>query len=172
MKTIFVTGGCGFIGSNFVRLLSTTTDCRIVNFDKLTYAGNLENVADISPARMRFVQGDICDREFVERILAEEKPWALVNFAAESHVDRSILDSSPFLQTNICGVQSLLEAVRRVSVERFLHISTDEVYGDKEGKPQSREDSLLAPVVPIRRAKPPPICFASPIGAPMVCRFW
>ena len=142
MKTILVTGGCGFIGSNFVRLISTATDYHIVNFDKLTYAGNLENVADISPARMRFAQGDICDRELVERILAEEKPWALVNFAAESHVDRSILDSTPFLQTNIGGVQSLLEAVRRVSVERFLHISTDEVYGDKEGKPPSREDSL------------------------------
>ena len=86
MKTIIVTGGCGFIGSNFVRLLATSTDYRIVNFDKLTYAGNMENVADISPARMRFVQGDICDRELVERTLAEEKPWAIVNFAAESHV--------------------------------------------------------------------------------------
>jgi dTDP-glucose 4,6-dehydratase len=153
MKTIFVTGGCGFIGSNFVRLLSTATDYRIVNFDKLTYAGNLENVADISPARMRFVQGDICDRELVERTLAEEKPWAIVNFAAESHVDRSILDSTPFLQTNIGGVQSLLEAVRRVSVERFLHISTDEVYGDKAGKLPSTEDALLAPSSPYSASK-------------------
>lgn len=153
MKTILVTGGCGFIGSNFVRLISTDTDYRIVNFDKLTYAGNLENVADISPARMRFVQGDICDRGLVERILAEEKPWALVNFAAESHVDRSILDPTPFLQTNIGGVQSLLGAVRRVSVERFLHISTDEVYGDKDGKPPSTENSLLAPSSPYSASK-------------------
>jgi dTDP-glucose 4,6-dehydratase len=153
MKTILVTGGCGFIGSNFVRLLSTATDYRIVNFDKLTYAGNLENVVDISPARMRFVQGDICDRGLVERILTEEKPWALVNFAAESHVDRSILDSTPFLQTNIGGVQSLLEAVRRVSVERFLHISTDEVYGDKEGKAPSTENAILAPSSPYSASK-------------------
>ncbi len=153
MKTLFVTGGCGFIGSNFVRLLSTSTDYRIVNFDKLTYAGNLENVADISPQRMRFVQGDICDRELVERTLAEEQPWAVVNFAAESHVDRSILDSSPFLQTNIGGAQSLLEAVRRVGVERFLQISTDEVYGDKEGKLPSNEESLLAPSSPYSASK-------------------
>ena len=153
MKTIFVTGGCGFIGSNFVRLLATSTDYRIVNFDKLTYAGNLENVADISPARMRFVHGDICDRDLVERTLAEEKPWAVVNFAAESHVDRSILDSTPFLHTNIGGVQSLLEAVRRVSVERFLQISTDEVYGDKVGKPPSTEDSPLAPSSPYSASK-------------------
>ena len=153
MKTIFVTGGCGFIGSNFVRLLATSTDYRIVNFDKLTYAGNLENVADISPARMRFVHGDICDRGLVERTLAEEKPWAVVNFAAESHVDRSILDSTPFLHTNIGGVQSLLEAVRRVSVERFLQISTDEVYGDKAGKLPSTEDSPLAPSSPYSASK-------------------
>jgi dTDP-glucose 4,6-dehydratase len=153
MKTILVTGGCGFIGSNFVRLLATSTDYRIVNFDKLTYAGNIENVADISPARMRFVQGDICDRDLVERTLGEEKPSAVVNFAAESHVDRSILDSTPFLQTNVGGVQSLLEAIRRVSVERFLHISTDEVYGDKEGKSPSNEDSLLAPSSPYSASK-------------------
>ncbi len=153
MKTILVTGGCGFIGSNFVRLLATTTDYRIVNFDKLTYAGNLENVADIDPTRMRFIQGDICDRELVERILGEEKPWALVNFAAESHVDRSILDSTPFLHNNIGGVQALLEAVRRVGVERFLHISTDEVYGDKEGKAPSNEESGLAPSSPYSASK-------------------
>lgn len=153
MKTILVTGGCGFIGSNFVRLLADSNDYRIVNFDKLTYAGNLENVADISPERMRFVQGDICDRELVEQLLTEEKPWAVVNFAAESHVDRSILDSTPFLQTNIGGVQSLLEAVRRVAVARFLQISTDEVYGDKEGKAPSNEESSLAPSSPYSASK-------------------
>jgi dTDP-glucose 4,6-dehydratase len=153
MKTILVTGGCGFIGSNFVRLLSANNDWRVVNFDKLTYAGNLENVADISRERIRFVQGDICDRALIERILKEEKPWAVVNFAAESHVDRSILDASPFVQTNIIGVQSLLEAVRKYPVDRFLHISTDEVYGDKEGKEPSTEASSLSPSSPYAATK-------------------
>jgi dTDP-glucose 4,6-dehydratase len=153
MKTVLVTGGCGFIGSNFVRLLSADTDWRVINFDKLTYAGNLENVADVYHERSRFVQGDICDRALVERILQEEKPSAVVNFAAESHVDRSILDASPFLQTNIGGVQSLLEAVRKYPVERFLHISTDEVYGDKEGKEPSTEASPLSPSSPYAATK-------------------
>jgi dTDP-glucose 4,6-dehydratase len=153
MKTVLVTGGCGFIGSNFVRLLSADTDWRVINFDKLTYAGNLENVADLYHERIRFVQGDICDRALVERILKEEKPWAVVNFAAESHVDRSILDALPFLQTNIGGVQSLLEAVRKYPVDRFLHISTDEVYGDKEGKEPSTEESSLSPSSPYAATK-------------------
>jgi dTDP-glucose 4,6-dehydratase len=153
MKTILVTGGCGFIGSNFVRLVSANTDWRVINFDKLTYAGNLENVADLYHERIRFVQGDICDRALVERILKEEKPWAVVNFAAESHVDRSILDASPFVQTNIGGVQSLLEAARKYPVERFLHISTDEVYGDKEGQEPSTEESSLSPSSPYAATK-------------------
>src|SRR6266545_3131431 len=153
MKTILVTGGCGFIGSNFVRLVSANTDWRVINFDKLTYAGNLENVADLYHERIRFVQGDICDRTLVERILKEEKPWAVVNFAAESHVDRSILDASPFVQTNIGGVQSLLEAVRKYPVDRFLHISTDEVYGDKEGQEPSTEASSLSPSSPYAATK-------------------
>jgi dTDP-glucose 4,6-dehydratase len=153
MKTVIVTGGCGFIGSNFVRLLTTDTDWRVVNFDKLTYAGNLDNIADLSPERVRFVQGDICDLALVKRIFKEEKPYAVVNFAAESHVDRSILDASPFLQTNIGGVQSLLEAVRTHPVERFLHISTDEVYGDKEGTEPSTETSQLSPSSPYAATK-------------------
>jgi dTDP-glucose 4,6-dehydratase len=136
-----------------VRLLCAETDWRIVNFDKLTYAGNLENVADLPKERTRFVQGDICDQMLVGKILAEEKPWAVVNFAAESHVDRSILDASPFLQTNIGGVRSLLEAVRAHSVERFLHVSTDEVYGDKEGKEPSTEESPLLPSSPYAATK-------------------
>src|ERR1044072_6671749 len=152
-RTVFVTGGCGFIGGNFVRLLCAETDWRIVNFDKLTYAGNFENVAALPKERTRFVQGDICDQMLVGKILAEEKPWAVVNFAAESHVDRSILDASPFLQTNIGGVQSLLEAVRAHSVERFLHVSTDEVYGDKEGKEPSTEESPLLPSSPYAATK-------------------
>jgi dTDP-glucose 4,6-dehydratase len=153
MKTILVTGGCGFIGSNFVRLLSADPSWRVVNLDALTYAGNLENTANLPADRLRFVHGDICDRGLVEKILKEEQPWAIVNFAAESHVDRSILDSSPFLQTNIGGVQALLEAARNHPVERFLHISTDEVYGDKEGKQASTEDFPLSPSSPYAATK-------------------
>jgi dTDP-glucose 4,6-dehydratase len=153
MRTVLVTGGCGFIGSNFVRLLAAETGWRIVNLDKLTYAGNLENVADAPRDRSRFVHGDICDQKLVEKILAEEKPWAIVNFAAESHVDRSILDATPFLQTNIAGVRSLLEATRNHPVERFLHISTDEVYGDKDGLQASNEQSPLCPSSPYAATK-------------------
>jgi len=153
MKTILVTGGCGFIGSNFIRLVSDETDWRIVNLDRLTYAGNLANIADTPRERVRFVRGDICDAALVRQLITDEKPWAVVNFAAESHVDRSILDASPFLQTNIGGVHNLLEAIRSFSVERFLHISTDEVYGDKEGKSASSEDSPLAPSSPYAATK-------------------
>ena len=153
MKTILVTGGCGFIGSNFVRMVSEETDWRMVNLDKLTYAGNLENVDGVPSDRIRFVHGDICDQTLIERTLNEEKPWAVVNFAAESHVDRSILNASQFLQTNIGGVHALLEAIRKYPVERFLHISTDEVYGDKEGKDASTEDCALAPSSPYAATK-------------------
>jgi dTDP-glucose 4,6-dehydratase len=153
MKNILVTGGCGFIGSNFVRLVVAERDWRVINLDKLTYAGNLANVADVGTGRMRFVRGDICDREFVERLLKEEQPWAVVNFAAESHVDRSILDSTPFLQTNVVGIQALLEAARRSAVERFLHVSTDETYGDKEGLEPSDESARLNPSSPYAASK-------------------
>jgi dTDP-glucose 4,6-dehydratase len=153
MKTLLITGGCGFIGSNFVRLLNSDPQWRIVNLDKLTYAGNLMNIIGIEGERYRFVRGDICERIVVEHILQEEKPWAIVNFAAESHVDRSILDAAPFLQTNITGVQSLLEAVRKHPVDRFLHISTDEVYGDKEGKEPSTEAAALSPSSPYAATK-------------------
>jgi dTDP-glucose 4,6-dehydratase len=153
MKTIFVTGGCGFIGSNFVRLLCAERNWRVINLDKLTYAGNLENLADVSNEHLRFVHGDIRDRACVESILQEERPWAIVNFAAESHVDRSILDASPFIDTNIAGTQVLLEASRTHSIERFLHISTDEVYGDKEGQGSSKEDATLAPSSPYAATK-------------------
>ncbi|MPZ75720.1 MAG: dTDP-glucose 4,6-dehydratase [Deltaproteobacteria bacterium] len=153
MKTILVTGGCGFIGSHFIRLLSQDTSYRVVNLDKLTYAGNPENLADIEGKHYRFLRGDIADRGLVERILREEQPWALVNFAAESHVDRSIIDSSPCIQTNINGVQVLLESVRKNPVKRFLQISTDEVYGDKEGQEASSEKSPLMPSSPYAASK-------------------
>jgi dTDP-glucose 4,6-dehydratase len=148
-----VTGGCGFIGSNFVRLLCSQSPWHVINLDKLTYAGNLENLADVPTERLHFVRGDICDRELVERILRVDKPWAIVNFAAESHVDRSILDPSPFIDTNIAGTQTLLDAVRTHPVERFLQISTDEVYGDKEGQGSSTEEAPLAPSSPYAATK-------------------
>jgi dTDP-glucose 4,6-dehydratase len=153
MKTLLITGGCGFIGSNFVRLLCAETDWHVVNLDSLTYAGNHENLFGIDEARCRFSKGDICDPTLVGGILKDEKPWAIVNFAAESHVDRSILDASPFLKTNIVGVQILLEAIRTCPVERFLHISTDEVYGDQEGKSPSSEESPLLPSSPYAATK-------------------
>jgi dTDP-glucose 4,6-dehydratase len=153
MKSILVTGGCGFIGSNFVRLVCAERDWRVVNLDKLTYAGNLENLAGVSSQRLRFVHGDIRDRSCVESILQEEEPWAIVNFAAESHVDRSILDAAPFIDTNIAGTQNLLEACRNRPVEKFLHISTDEVYGDREGREAAHEGVALMPSSPYAATK-------------------
>jgi dTDP-glucose 4,6-dehydratase len=154
MRTILITGGCGFIGSNFIRLLCSGGNWRVVNLDSLTYAGNLENLSGVAEAvRYRFVKGDIRDRPLIDGLLAEEKPWAIVNFAAESHVDRSILDCSAFVETNIAGVQSLLDAIRHQSVSRFLQVSTDEVYGDKDGKEPSSEDGPLSPSSPYAASK-------------------
>ncbi|MEE8449968.1 MAG: GDP-mannose 4,6-dehydratase, partial [Thermodesulfobacteriota bacterium] len=127
---LLVTGGAGFIGSNFIRyLFSTGDDVEVVNLDALTYAGNLENLDGLEEqAGYRFVKGDIADNGLVFGLMAEGFD-GLINFAAETHVDRSIHDSSPFLTTNVLGVQVLLEAARKYKLERFLHISTDEVYG-------------------------------------------
>jgi dTDP-glucose 4,6-dehydratase len=128
--TILVTGGAGFIGSAFVRMSIGNTDWRVVNLDKLTYAGNLENLTSVAGnPRYRFVHGDICDPALVDSLVAEEKPDAIVHFAAESHVDRSILSPEPVIQTNLRGTFTLLEAARRLGVPRFVHVSTDEVYG-------------------------------------------
>lgn len=154
METILVTGGCGFIGSHFVRRVLRHPEWRVVNLDKLTYAGNVENLADVGEnAGYHFVKGDIADQILVERLFREERPGAVVNFAAESHVDRSILDPSPFLQTNVIGVQILLEAALRHGIKRFLQISTDEVYGDAEGKGPFYEDSPLSPGSPYAASK-------------------
>jgi dTDP-glucose 4,6-dehydratase len=130
MPTLFVTGGCGFIGSNFVRhLLATDPAVRVINFDALTYAGNLANLADVADhPRYRFVKGDITDRAAVLKALGDGVD-AVINFAAESHVDRSILDSGPFVRTNVIGTQVLLDAAREKKVPRFVQVSTDEVYG-------------------------------------------
>ena len=139
MKNLLVTGGCGFIGSNFVRLcLQRCPDVRLVNLDKLTYAGNPENLADLADdPRYRFVRGDIADAELVKRLFAEEQIDTVVHFAAESHVDRSIDGPAEFIHTNIVGTFTLLEAARSAwstcapasPARRFLHVSTDEVYG-------------------------------------------
>src|SRR6185369_15820497 len=136
METLLVTGGAGFIGSNFVRLALSETDSRVVILDKLTYAGSLESLSDLlADPRLAFAQEDIADRKAVRRLFAEHRPTAVVNFAAESHVDRSIEDASAFIQTNITGAFELLEAARHYLKEgavdgfRFLHVSTDEVYG-------------------------------------------
>jgi dTDP-glucose 4,6-dehydratase len=138
MKNILVTGGAGFIGSNFIRhLLQAEADLQIINLDALTYAGSLENLKDLpDPARHIFVKGDICDNPLVTGLLRQYEIDTLVHFAAESHVDRSILGPLPFVQTNLVGTFTLLEAVRQVWSERgdladhrFHHVSTDEVFG-------------------------------------------
>ena len=155
MKTLLVTGGCGFIGSNFVRQqIQTYPDIAIVNVDKLTYAGNLENLADIeNDPRYRFEKGDICDRDFIDRVLTSSSIDAVINFAAESHVDRSILDSGPFIQTNIVGTQVLLDASRKANIGRYLQVSTDEVYGALGEDGYFTEDTPLAPNSPYSASK-------------------
>lgn len=127
---ILVTGGAGFIGSNFIyHMLGKYPDCRIVCLDKLTYAGNLRTLfGALKDGRFRFVRGDISDGDFVYRLFGDERFDAVVNFAAESHVDRSIVNARPFLVTNIIGTQVLLDACNRYGVGRFHQVSTDEVY--------------------------------------------
>ena len=127
----FVTGGAGFIGSAFVRmLLGSERATLVVNFDKLTYAGNLENLAPVADdKRYRFVHGDICDAALVNQTIAETNPDVIVHFAAESHVDRSILSPAPVFETNLRGTFTMLEAARTHKTPKFLHVSTDEVYG-------------------------------------------
>ena len=150
---ILVTGGAGFIGSNFIRYaLKEHPDWEITNLDKLTYAGNLENLKDVeSNTRYHFVKGDITDREAVNNLLKDGFD-AIINFAAESHVDRSILDASPFIETNIKGAQILLEGARQYKLGRFVQVSTDEVYGSTE-KGKFTEKSPLAPNSPYSAAK-------------------
>jgi dTDP-glucose 4,6-dehydratase len=151
---LLVTGGAGFIGSAFVRMAIAGTDWRVVNFDKLTYAGNLENLAPVeADERYRFVHADICDGHAVDAAMAEEKPDAIVHFAAESHVDRSILSPEPAIQTNLRGTFTLLEAARRRGIGRFLHVSTDEVYGSLDAPRAATEDFPLKPSSPYSASK-------------------
>jgi dTDP-glucose 4,6-dehydratase len=130
MKNILVTGGAGFIGSNFIRFALQNFDYNIINFDKLTYAGNLENLSDIcADKRYTFVKGDICETEDVEKVIAKKKIDTVVNFAAESHVDRSILGSREFVHTNVMGTHNLLDVSMKSNIDKYLQVSTDEVYG-------------------------------------------
>ena len=139
MKLI-VTGGAGFIGSAFVRM-AVGQGVSVVNLDKLTYAGNPENLATVADNRLyRFVQGDICDAVLVRDAIRETQPDGIIHFAAESHVDRSILSPGDFFETNLRGTFTLLEAVRALKVRRFVHVSTDEVYGSLEAPHQADEE--------------------------------
>ena len=154
-REIFVTGGAGFIGSAFIRLLlNETVDCTITNFDSLTYAGNLDNLEGLDRARHCFVRGNIAEPEAVLDALGENT-HAIVNFAAESHVDRSIANAAEFLRTNITGTQVLLDAARARGVRRFLQVSTDEVMGSLPENEDNffTEDSPFAPNSPYAASK-------------------
>ncbi|MCC6418221.1 MAG: dTDP-glucose 4,6-dehydratase [Gemmataceae bacterium] len=151
---ILVTGGCGFIGSNYIRyLLQTDPEAHVINFDQLTYAGNLQNLADLADnPRYRFIRGDITDRQQVRDALGGGVS-AIVNFAAESHVDRSIQDSGPFVHTNVVGTQVLLDAARAFKVPRYHQVSTDEVYGSLGPTGYFTEQTPLAPNSPYAASK-------------------
>ncbi|TVQ32184.1 MAG: dTDP-glucose 4,6-dehydratase [Phycisphaeraceae bacterium] len=155
-KHLLVTGGAGFIGSNFVRMaLAERPNWRVTNLDALTYSGNPDNLRDVeNNANYRFVHGDICDREMVFELMRDVDMVA--HLAAESHVDRSIADSGPFIRSNVAGTQILLDAARTAGVEKFLHVSTDEVYGDLPlDKPELKftEHTPLAPSSPYSASK-------------------
>jgi dTDP-glucose 4,6-dehydratase len=160
VDTIVVTGGAGFIGANFVRHALARTDARVVVFDKLTYAGNLDSLAEVaSHPRYAFVQGDIAERDSVRALFRDHRPRAVVNFAAETHVDRSIDDPASFVRTNVAGAFELLEAARLHHREhpdpgfRFLHVSTDEVYGTLGATGAFSETTPYAPNSPYAASK-------------------
>ena len=152
-KTVIVTGGAGFIGSNFVfHMLAKYLEYRIICLDKLTYAGNLSTLKTVMDnPNFRFVKDDICDREAVYKLFEEEKPDIVVNFAAESHVDRSIENPGVFLETNIMGTATLMDACRKYGIERYHQVSTDEVYGDL---PLDRPDLFFTEETPIHTSSP------------------
>ena len=158
MRTLLVTGAAGFIGGNFVRMLRGRNEpVRIVALDKLTYAGNLANIADlVDDDRLIFVRGDICDAKLMAELWEKHGIREVVHFAAESHVDRSIMDSGPFIQTNVVGTQVLLDVAKSKNAEKFLYVSTDEVYGTlPEDKPEIRftEETPLQPNSPYSASK-------------------
>jgi dTDP-glucose 4,6-dehydratase len=155
MRRILVTGGAGFIGSNFVHMvLSEYPDCFVVNLDKLTYAGNLENLAGfLDHPNHKFIKGDICDGPLIEKLIEEYRVDVIINFAAESHVDRSINEPKVFIETNVTGTLTLLEAAREKKLERFLQVSTDEVYGALGAEGKFTEQTSLSPNSPYSASK-------------------
>lgn len=155
MQSILVTGGAGFIGSNFVKyMLQNYPNLRVINLDKLTYAGNPENLRDVeSNPNYHFVKGDICNQELVEYVVKRFEVDVIVNFAAESHVDRSILGPEVFVKTNIFGTQVLLEVTKKFKLEKFIQISTDEVYGSLGPEGKFTENMPLLPNSPYAASK-------------------
>ena len=151
---VLVTGGAGFIGSCFVRTSLADSSVEIINVDKLTYAGNLENLATVAGnARYRFVKADICDPGALRQVFEEARPDAVVHFAAESHVDRSIFSPQPVFETNLRGTFNLLETMRAQRVSRYVHVSTDEVYGSLEPPLEADENFPLQPSSPYSASK-------------------
>lgn len=163
MDNLLITGGAGFIGSNFIRyFLKEHPDCSIVNLDKLTYAGNLENLRDVENERnYTFIKGSVCNRELLGHILSKYHIDYVMNFAAESHVDRSILGPEVFVETNVRGTQILLDVAKDYSLKKFIQISTDEVYGELGETGYFTEETPLAPNSPYS---------ASKASADMLCR--
>lgn len=155
MRRVLVTGGAGFIGSNFVRMvLSEHSDCFVVNVDKLTYAGNLENLSGFEDhPNHKFIKADICDGPAVEKVIEQYKIDSIINFAAESHVDRSITAPKVFIETNVTGTLTLLEAAREKKLQRFIQISTDEVYGSLGPEGKFTETTGLSPNSPYSASK-------------------
>jgi len=165
LRSVLITGGAGFIGSNFIRMfLAKHSDVDVVNLDKLTYAGNLESLLDVeSNPRYHFYRGDISDAAFVQRLFHEWHFDAVINFAAESHVDRSILGPQVFIEANVRGTMTLLEAAREFGLEKFLQVSTDEVYGSLGATGKFTETTHLSPNSPYS---------ASKSSADMLVRAW
>ncbi|MGB9697025.1 MAG: dTDP-glucose 4,6-dehydratase [Ignavibacteria bacterium] len=165
MKNILVTGGAGFIGSNFIRYVLSNYHYFIVNFDKLTYAGNLENLKEVeSHPNYTFVKGDICDSQKVEDTIKHYNIDTIVNFAAESHVDRSILGSREFVMTNVLGTQVLMDVARNTNIDKFLQVSTDEVYGSL---PEDNKEIKFTETTPISPNSP---YSATKAAADLLCR--
>jgi dTDP-glucose 4,6-dehydratase len=158
-KKMLITGGAGFIGSNFIDyFLNKYVNVKLINYDKLTYAGNLINLKKVeSHPDYSFIKGDICDKEKLVSVFEHFKPDYVINFAAETHVDRSIISPEEFIRTNVLGVQNLLQLSLNYKIKKFIQISTDEVYGSLGDNGYFTENSHLTPTVLTQQVKPPQI---------------